>query len=54
MAMMTMAMMMMMIVMLVVAGKPGGVVETVEAGGVRSLPGVSGLQHRAGGGHHQY
>ena len=47
-------MMIVMIVMFVVAGKPGGVVETAEAGGVRSLPGVPGLQHSPGGGHHQY
>ena len=42
------------IVMSVAAGKPGGVVETAEAGGVRSLSGVPGLQHSPGGGHHQY
>ena len=37
-----------------VAGEPGGVVEAAEAGGVRPLPGVPGLQHSPGGGHHQY
>ena len=38
----------------VVAGKPGGVAETPETGGVRALSGVPGLQHSPGGRHHQY